>query len=170
MSGRAHHSYSLFAVAVLVWFILVVCGEVGFAQQQYKLHSRPAQDFQLQAAKRPASLHITAKLSVKPKSYKKACPATFVFTGEIKANRSGTVEYRFMRSDGSRSGSSTLSFFEPGGQTVTDTWRLGDASLPSYEGWEAIEVVSPVRVESNKAIFRMDCRQEETPSARRKRR
>lgn len=168
MARIARYSYSLLIAAVIAGIITFGWGEILVAQPAYKLHSKPAQDLQTQPVKSSAKLHITAKLSVRPKSYKGLCPATFVFSGEIKANRSGTVEYRFMRSDGSRSGSSTLSFFEPGAQTVTDTWQLGDASLPSYEGWEAIEITSPIKAESGKASFRMTCRQEETRSGKRK--
>lgn len=166
MTCLVRYQYVPLVTAVLSWFYVVGFCDVGFAREASRVHSKSAQGLQSPAAKPNAPLSIAARLSVKPKSHRGPCPAVFVFSGEIKSNRSGTLVYRFVRSDGSRSNSSTLSFFEPGAQRVGDTWKLDDSSNPSCEGWESLEVVSPIRVESNKASFRMECRQDGSASRR----
>lgn len=170
MAGAGHHWCLPSVVAVTVWLIFAGYAQDGFAEQIPKLRSRIPQDDHKQAEKGVHALRITATLSAKPKSHRGACPATFSFAGGIKANKSGTVVYRFVRSDGSKSNPSTLSFFEPGTQAVTDTWQLGGSDFRTYEGWEAIEIVSPVTAESSKASFRLECKEEETSGGRRRRR
>jgi hypothetical protein len=80
------------------------------------------------------------------------CPVTVNFTGHITAKGRGTVKYRFVRSDGATSGVRTLDFASSGSLPVTTTWTLGDATLlPTYEGWQAVKVLSPNELESNHA-------------------
>ena len=88
------------------------------------------------------------------------CPVTVTFNGYITMNGPGTVTYRFVRSDGATSSTYSVSFGKPGTSPVSTTWTLGEATvLPSYEGWVAIQVLTPNRVESAHAdaTFRMAC-------------
>ena len=78
------------------------------------------------------------------------CPVTIRFTGYISTDGPGTVKYTFTRSDGALGPVETLDFKAAGTQSVSTTWTLGDAtSLPSYEGWQSLKVLSPNELESN---------------------
>jgi hypothetical protein len=101
--------------------------------------------------------HITAVLRAQPTSYTGNCPALITFKGHITVNRPTTVQYKFIRSDNAQAPVQTLNFPKAGRQEVTTTWQLGGPSLPTCSGWEAIQVISPVSVQSNKAAFRIRC-------------
>lgn len=77
------------------------------------------------------------------------CPITVNFSGYIKTAGAGPVMYTFTRSDGATAPVYTLNFKEAGMQRVTTSWTLGDASVPSYEGWQAIKILSPNVLESS---------------------
>lgn len=97
----------------------------------------------------------------------RVCPVTVVFNGSITMDEPGTVTYRIVRSDGATGPVQTLDFLKAGTQSVSETWTLGDASaLPNYEGWIAIQVLTPNAVESNhaSAAFLMTCNAEPPPA------
>ena len=80
------------------------------------------------------------------------CPVTVRFSGHITSDGPGTVTYTFTRSDGASGPTRTLEFKEAGTQPVSTTWTLGDAQSPaSYEGWQALRVLSPNELESSRA-------------------
>jgi hypothetical protein len=81
------------------------------------------------------------------------CPATITFNGTITSDRAGEVSYTFVRSDGARGPVQTLSFSGPGTQQVSTTWTLGE----QYSGWQAIQILKPVEVQSNQAAFTLSC-------------
>jgi hypothetical protein len=106
----------------------------------------------------PPQQKITAKLLADPISYKGKCPVAITFEGEISVTVPCTVQYKFLRSDGATDTNlKSLVFEGPGTKSVSTTWTLGGASLPDYEGWEAIQVTAPLSAESNKASFKMSC-------------
>lgn len=83
------------------------------------------------------------------------CPVTVVFRGAITANGPGRVTYTFTRSDGAVSPVYEAEFKKAGVLRVETTWTLGDAlQLPRYDGWMAVEVLSPNGLESNQATGR----------------
>ena len=164
--ARKARCFLPWAAPILILSLLVGLEGRARAQHVRKLKSGPVEQQGPGVATTGVPLGIAAKLSVSPKSYKGTCPAELVFKGEIRSSGSGTVQYRFVRSDGSRTNVSTLSFFRPGVQTVEDTWQTGDSSSSSHEGWEVLEVVSPVTIRSNKATFRVTCTQEGRTSGR----
>jgi hypothetical protein len=100
---------------------------------------------------------VAAHLDAVPPGYNGECPATITFSGWIGLNHPGTVRYRFTRSDGARGPFTTLKFEEAGRQNVGTTWRLGGARLRQYTGWEAIQIVYPDQIVSNRARFHMNC-------------
>ncbi len=60
------------------------------------------------------------------------------------------MKYTFTRSDGATGPAFTLDFKAAGTQQVSTAWTLGDAvALPTYEGWQALKVLSPNEVESS---------------------
>jgi hypothetical protein len=105
---------------------------------------------------------ITATLKAIPDSYAGKCPATIKFEGQITVKnlkeKSLKVQYKFMRSDGALSPIKTIVFDKDGSKSVSDTWTLGSPDLPTYSGWEAIKIVYPQDVESNKANFKLTCK------------
>jgi hypothetical protein len=96
-----------------------------------------------QASSKPFSV---THVSLKARQYKFVgdCPVTIEFGGGITTNGPGTVQYAFMRSDGTTSPVNSLSFEQAGMKQITATWTL----VRSYEGWQAIKVLSPNQIES----------------------
>jgi hypothetical protein len=99
----------------------------------------------------------SATLAAAPTEYSGACPTTIKFNGAITARRAGRVQYKFVRSDDAFAPIQTLDFATPGTKPVGIAWTLGGPTLPSYSGWEAIRIVYPASLESNKAGFSIRC-------------
>ncbi len=106
-----------------------------------------------------AQFQVTdAYLGANPVKYEGPCPGVIKFEGKVAANGKGIVKYIFLRSDGATDTQvKTLTFDGPGSKPVSTTWTLGGPELPSYEGWEAIKILSPNEMESNKADFKLVC-------------
>lgn len=108
-----------------------------------------------------AQPNITARLHAAPTSYSAACPAKINFQGSITVRNITRpplkVQYKFIRSDGANAPIQTLTFNRDGSQPVNTTWTLGGPGLPSYSGWQAISVIYPQNVESNRANFSVQC-------------
>ncbi len=98
-----------------------------------------------------------ATLNAHPTSYSGRCPATIRFDGVIRYDGTGRVQYKFIRSDNANAPVQTLNFAKPGAMAVHTTWTLGGAQLQTYSGWEAIQVIYPQQVTSNRAAFRLRC-------------
>jgi len=101
-----------------------------------------------------AQQNITASLKAYPASYSGKCPAKITFKGIITVTKPGKVQYKFIRSDGALALIDTLIFKKPGTKPVSTTWTIGK----NYSGWEAIKVLYPQEVESNKAQFKILCK------------
>jgi len=87
-----------------------------------------------------------------------ACPKTITFTARISAIQgSGTVSYRWLRSDGASAPVQTLVFDGPGSQDVTETWRRGGDPGAAISGWEGVRILSPAGATSDKANFELTC-------------
>lgn len=84
------------------------------------------------------------------------CPVSVKFTGSITTSRAGTVKYRTVGHDGSRSPVFTLSFtsagtqqVSPWGETFSEPKPSGtlaaapDPKGPDYSGWRRLEIVEP---------------------------
>ena len=99
----------------------------------------------------------SAVLSANPTNYNGGCPALITFKGSITAKKAGRVQYKFIRSDNAFAPVQTLEFTAPGTKAVGTTWTLGGASLPHYTGWQAIQIVYPTNLTSNKAGFTVRC-------------
>ncbi|HPD57928.1 MAG TPA: CARDB domain-containing protein [Smithellaceae bacterium] len=112
----------------------------------------------LQAKAQPL---ISAQLKAVPPSYSGSCPAKIEFEGFISVRNLTRpplrLQYKFIRSDGASAPVQTLTFNRDGAQPVRTTWQLGGPGLPSYTGWQAIKVVYPQDLESNKANFSVSC-------------
>jgi hypothetical protein len=110
----------------------------------------------LQAAL-PDAPTITAKLTASPSSLTAYCPAMITFTGMIKVDNvikaPVVIQYKFVRSDGTSTAPITLNCLGAGVYPVQNTWTPGD----TFSGWEAIEVISPALVRSERASFTLTC-------------
>ena len=105
----------------------------------------------------PSFVASEALLRADPFSYSGACPIRITFSGRISVSRgSGTVSYRFIRSDGASAPVQVLTFTGPGSKDVTNTWQLGGPGF-TYSGWEALRVMDPQQVDSDQATFRVVC-------------
>ena len=111
---------------------------------------------------------ITATLTANPATYNGPCPATIQFSGTIFDNVGNRdVTYRFNRNDDVAGPEQVIHFNQPGSQTVSTTWTLGDINglpngLPSYQGWETIEILEPVQARANLAEFKVTCTEPDT--------
>ncbi len=95
--------------------------------------------------------------NVDESEYSGPCPHRFEFTGRITVNRSGTVRYRWIRSDGGKGSEETLAFAAAGTMPVSSYWQLG-AGMSSYpDRWMAIEIVAPNSLVSRHARFSLKC-------------
>lgn len=83
-------------------------------------------------------------------------------TVRITVNAPCVVKYRWLRSDGAVDSQAphTLVFKKAGAQSVSTEWNLW---AKSYEGWQALEVLSPNALTSNKAAFKIYCNQTTVP-------
>jgi hypothetical protein len=104
-----------------------------------------------------AHAQITATMSESHSTYSGVCPNEIKFRGTITSEKLGKVQYRFIRSDGTLLPVETIEFSTPGAKEVKGAWIAGDAGTPLYEGWQAIRIVYPEEVESNKAKFKVTC-------------
>ena len=96
-------------------------------------------------------------LRADPFDYVGPCPVTIRFTGRISVvGGSGTVSYKFLRSDGASAPIQTLEFDKSGSKTVSTTWRLGGQGT-TYSGWQSIKIFEPQEKNSNRAEFKTQC-------------
>lgn len=100
---------------------------------------------------------IGVRVEANPVEFRGVCPATITFTGKIRMNGPGVVRYVWRRSDGARAPSAILNFQAAGEQEVTTTWRLGGPGFPDRVRWEAIRILYPNMMTSNRAEFRVHC-------------
>ncbi len=100
------------------------------------------------------SAHVVkVKAYVSPATYKGKCPHTFKFAGEITVKKACKVKYRWKRSDNAIPPVKYIDFDGPGTKTVKSTWMLGK----SGKFWKALEILTPNKMLSNKAVFTVSC-------------
>jgi hypothetical protein len=103
---------------------------------------------------------VTVNIEVKPAVYKGRCPAVFVLTGRISANKPTTVAYKIIRKDGPPMKPVTLVFDKPETREVSDTFTIGGGGNSSaFDGWAYMEAVFPVniKIKSNTVFFSGNC-------------
>lgn len=142
-----HHQVSsiarkLIAIATLAFFVALGLNLVSARSPQAPIT--------------PGS-RVTASLAASPANYDGPCPAIIKLSGQIFMKAKGTVRYTFLRSDGMMYPIRELVFEGPGAKPVETTWSLGGNAVPSYSGWVAIKVLSPIPMESERAEFDFDC-------------
>ena len=125
------------------------------------LASKPAQSVSALISSPAQSLRVvSATLVPSPQAYDGKCPVTINFRGEITVKGTGTVKYTFIRSDGATGPIHSLDFDGDGTKPVETTWTL---SPPTFNEWEAIKILSPNEMQSNRAFFKGTCLQQAAP-------
>ncbi len=93
-------------------------------------------------------------VSVDPTSYTGICSKDFAFSAQITVVGSGTVTYKWERSDGAEAAEQNLNFAAPGTQTVNTTWTLGvDGTY-----WQQLHILSPDDLTSGQATLTLNCK------------
>jgi hypothetical protein len=80
-----------------------------------------------------------------------ACPKRVTLTGTITATSSGTVTFKWERSDGAATPNANMTFTGAGAQTTTLTWDT------SGSGWQQLHVLTPNDVKSNQVNVSVSC-------------
>jgi hypothetical protein len=77
----------------------------------------------------------------------------------VTVNAPCTVQYTWLRSDGATdtNGPHTLTFDKAGTKTVSTEWFI---SRKEYIGWQALQIIAPNKMTSNKALFKIYCDQQ----------
>jgi hypothetical protein len=96
---------------------------------------------------------IKVKASVNPPEYSGTCPKRFEFIGVIAVDKPCVVKYKWIRSDNAISPDESISFRQRGTQRISSYWELGAAG----EHWQAVEILAPNPMVSNKAVFKLKC-------------
>lgn len=97
-------------------------------------------------------------VNASPDSYSGPCPVRVRISASITASGSGTIEYRFVRSDGYAGQERTLSFENSGTKEVSTTWLFGSRAYPNSSGSVQLEVASPQNFRSSEAaVYNIRC-------------
>jgi len=116
--------------------------------------------FPLSSSTKPQE--ISLKLVAEPAKYEGKCPATISFKGRIIVSSPCRVQYQFIRSDGATSAIKEEIFDTAGWKDVSTSWTLNT----DYSGWVLLRVISPQQKESEKAFFKITCKELSKPALR----
>lgn len=149
------------ALGIAVWRIFCPPGPVPppvATTTSTTMTFAPRTDLQTRTLATPAGFRVVeVLLRADPAEYVGPCPVRITFSGRVSvAGGSGTVAYKFLRSDGASGQVKTLTFDGPGTQAIEETWTLGAAGR-TYSNWEAVQILDPDEVTSDKATFRITC-------------
>lgn len=102
--------------------------------------------------------HVSVDVSADPDHYEGSCKdkLEFTFTATVTLEKSGTVIYKWLRSDSTETAPQTLSFTEAGTKTVSASWQP-DFKDFEFSGWQKMKITTPVEIESNEAYFTILC-------------
>src|SRR3989338_7154981 len=98
--------------------------------------------------------NVGVDVSADPSHYEGSCKdkLEFTFTATVTLEKSGTVIYKWLRSDGTETTPQTLSFAEAGTKTVSAIWQPDFKDL-EFSGWQKMKISTPIEVTSNQAQF-----------------
>jgi len=88
-----------------------------------------------------------------PPSFNGKCPTAITFTARIRAQGSGTITYRWERSDGTHSATHKINYVTAGVATVKDAWTVRS----TLRGWQLVRVLTPVEAGSSRSAFSVRC-------------
>jgi hypothetical protein len=108
------------------------------------------------ADRRPLRV-LEVSLVADPADYTGRCPTTIRFQGTIRVQGHGRVSYSFPRSDGGRGPAETIEVDSASPAAVETYWMLGRQPANPHEGWQALQIVAPQPMTSERAAFRITC-------------
>jgi WD40 repeat protein/predicted chitinase len=107
---------------------------------------------------------VNTSLDASPAIYAGKCPANVKVIGTISvAGRSGSVTYKFVRSDGTESLPQSLTFDGPGSREVSESRDVFSSGLhrggvvAPTRGWVKIRILDPAPLDSNEAAYTVTC-------------
>jgi hypothetical protein len=115
-----------------------------------------------QAATAKAGPKVTVSApKAKPGKYEGSCPVKVNFSAKIKVPLKGKTElaYRWLHGDGSKGKVQVIKLKGKGTKTVTVKQSV--TFKEDVKGWEAVQVLGPVKFTSKKGYFAVSC---ETPA------
>jgi hypothetical protein len=89
-------------------------------------------------------------------SYNATCLAALAFQANISTNGAGTVTYYWLRSNGTRSKTATLTFTSAGYQTVKDAWTASGTGV-SVSASDRVYIDQPTHQAYSAAGFSLTC-------------
>jgi hypothetical protein len=104
-----------------------------------------------------ADAQVKASLMLDSSNPSGTCTSEVMFKGTITSGKPGKVQYRFIRSDGVLQPVETVEFNTPDTKEVSSRWNLNGSFKAEYSGWQAIRIVYPEEIESEKAEFNFVC-------------
>lgn len=131
------------------WFTVTYNFQTGYALAQYLVSTPPKTG----GTTTTPSFKVTeVSVSVNPTGTQVGCQQEYIFTGTLKSDGAGTVNYRWERTDGSSAIGSVV-FSAAGTKTVTNSWLV----TTSIEGSAHLRVLSPnVLVSNDSAVSFID--------------
>ncbi|MEO6390427.1 MAG: hypothetical protein ABIP75_01165 [Pyrinomonadaceae bacterium] len=131
--------------------------QVTPAGPETKPEIEPSKPERSEPPERKEAIVTAVSLTSAPEKYQGPCPVTIKFSGEITFSGKGIVTYALTRSDGAAGPIETLFFDDAGTKMVSSVWTLGGPGLAIFDGWQAIRILSPNRIESGHASFSFRC-------------
>ena len=108
----------------------------------------------------PAAAQVqAAKLAVDKQHSVGKCPLELHFAPTVTVAKGPVkVTYQIVRSDGASSGPLQAELRLPGPQALPAyTWKITAAQGVKFSGWAQLEITQPVRVQSGRETFLVEC-------------
>jgi serine/threonine protein kinase len=150
--GRKRKALTIAAIATAA---VVVIGTVATAVTlKEKGSHKTSVDSSSQVATITPSVKAVANVTPPVASSKCATPSSFTYSGTLTATRPETLKYQWVYSSGKPGPVQTVSFTSAGHKTVSgETVKTKKAG----SGWAELKVVSPVKLTSDKANYKLLC-------------
>lgn len=149
--------FNLSVLLSIILFAFIVTGSNIFPQQVQQIKKLNSNRLIKNYSVLKLFKVIKVKVMVSETNFSGQCPHRLNFTGEITTNSSGTVNYRWVRSDGAISPVKSLIFRKKGRKVVNTYWILGSIGRRYDNFWQAIQIISPNTLASNRAVFDLNC-------------
>jgi WD40 repeat protein len=105
-----------------------------------------------------------AAIKVEPDDYRGPCPVGVTISASITASGSGTIRYRFVRSDGYIGADKPLDFDRSGTKDVSTTWLFGARASQSLSGNVQLEITSGQSFHRKEAAYDIRCALRPSPT------
>src|SRR6185437_12368984 len=150
--GRKRKALTIAAIGTAA---VVVVGSVATAVTlKEKSNHKSNVNSSSQVATITPSFKAVANVTPPVAASKCVTPSSFTYSGTLTATAPGTLKYQWVYSSGKPGPVQTVSFTSAGNKTVSgETVKTKKAG----GGWAELKVVSPVKLTSNKASYKLLC-------------